>query len=176
MLGYITYLVVPNHFSLVIAYFLLWWVGAMLAKAYLDENLSIRSILPEASWMLALILAAIAGVVIYRSVEPGVFPFLMVRHFVVAALISMLLLTAARRLLARLSTLIRVPAAQIAGLSYGLYVLHVPILVQTGVASTWMLLPAVLVTLVLSYLADTALARWLSLRPNSSRTKRIEQA
>jgi len=165
VVAYVTYLAAPNHFSLVVAYFLLWWTGAMIAKVHLDGNLQIGAVLPEMIWLSALILVAAAGVVFYGSHGLGVFPILMVRHFVVAAAMALALFTPLRGLLASLSLRIARPAAVVAGLSYGLYVLHVPLLVQTGVANSWLLLPAFAGTVVLAYFSDSFLASRLPKAP-----------
>jgi peptidoglycan/LPS O-acetylase OafA/YrhL len=167
VLGYITYLAAPNHFSLVVAYFLLWWVGAMTAKSYLDGTLRISAVFPEAIWMSALIIVAVAGVVFYGSRGLGLFPILMVRHFVVAAGMALLLFTPLRGMMASLSLRVAGPAALIAGLSYGLYVLHAPLLAQTGAARTWLFLPALVGTVVLAYFSDSFLARRLPKAPRN---------
>jgi len=167
VLAYVSYLVVPNHFSLVIAYFLLWWVGAMLAKTYLDGSLRALSLIPEIAWLSALIGVAVVGMAMVGSAGLGVFPTLMVRHFAFAALLALIFLTPFRTLLARASGAFARPAALIAASSYGLYVLHYPLLIQTGVSTTVWFIPALLGTIVLAYLSDAVLARYLPRAPRT---------
>lgn len=170
VLAYIGYLVMPNHLALVGAYFLLWWAGAMAAHVYARTGTGpvpgflIDRLLIELAGLAALTVTAIAGVVVIGSRGVGFFPFLMVRHFAVALLLVVLALTPARRALVRVAAIAARPVVFTASLSYGLYVLHYPVLIQTGAGTSWWLLPVAVVTIGLAWLADVGLGRLLRRR------------
>lgn len=56
------YSIAPNHWSLVGAYFLVWWCGAMAANAYLSGGVNIRSMKVPFVWLLMLCVTS-AGIV-----------------------------------------------------------------------------------------------------------------
>ncbi|KXZ60582.1 Acyltransferase family protein [Microbacterium laevaniformans] len=157
VVAYGLYLLSPNHFALVVAYFLTWWLGAMAAYLYGKDRLSLSRSMPELAGVVLLIAAAGVGIWLYGFKGAGYFPFLMFRHFLVVAALYVVLLTPLRALLATLFSLTARPAAQVASISYGLYVVHYPILVQTGAAQSpiWVL-PALGATVIVAYIAD----RW----------------
>lgn len=67
--AYAIYMVVPNHWCLVAAYYLIWWCGAMAANGYLRGCRNICSMMVSLCWLLALTLIAAAGVYVqvYRG-------------------------------------------------------------------------------------------------------------
>jgi peptidoglycan/LPS O-acetylase OafA/YrhL len=88
---YASFSAFPNHFFLVGAYFLVWWSGAMAAAAYQAGSSSFWGMRDTLVWLVAL--CAVAGIVMaivgFRGV--GYYPALSLRHFVVAALLLLLL-------------------------------------------------------------------------------------
>lgn len=164
-LGYVSYLLVPNHFSLVLGYFLLWWAGAMAAKVYLDGAVTVRALLPEFAWLATLIGIAAVGVGLHSYEGLGVFPVLMLRHFVFGAVLLLILCTPARSVMARWSERVSRPAAVVASFSFGLYVLHYPILVQTGAVGTIWFFPALALTVALAWVVEIKLVNSLPPAP-----------
>jgi peptidoglycan/LPS O-acetylase OafA/YrhL len=165
--SYAVYLIAPNHFALVTAYFLIWWLGAMLAWAYLNGRLVFREFIPEVASGVVLCVLAVIGVVAYGQQGIGVFPVLMVRHFAIGLILLLLLVSPARRALAAASFGVRQPAAFLASISYGIYVLHYPIVIQTGSVGTWWLPVTLVATVGIALFADLGLARWLPKAPKS---------
>lgn len=167
VLAYGSYLLLPNHFSLVLAYFMLWWAGAMAAHLWMSGRLNLRSSLPEVSGLLSLSLVAFVGVFVYGFSGLGFFPFLIARHFLFAIALYFLLLTPVRKWMARSSLGLAGPAATVASISYGIYVIHYPVLVQTGADRTWVFVPALALTVLLAWVADRALPSLLPKAPRS---------
>jgi peptidoglycan/LPS O-acetylase OafA/YrhL len=164
-LAYVSYMIVPNHFSLVMSYFLIWWAGAMLARVYLDGALRIRAALPEIAWLAALVAAAALGVLVHGFEGIGFYPFLMLRHFAFALFLVLLVLSPVRILLARVSLRLARPAALVASISFGIYVLHYPLLVQSHASSSLWIIPAAAITVGLAYVADRVLPKLLPSAP-----------
>jgi len=167
VLAYVTYLATPNHVSLMIAYFLLWWVGAMVAHLWLTGRLTLAAAAPELLGLFSLTLVTSAGVGLYTYNGLGVFPVLMVRHSAFALVTFAVLFTPARKWLSRASVRVAKPAAKIASISYGLYVVHYPVLVQTKANQSWWLIAAVAATIALAWVADKFIP---SLLPRAPRT------
>ncbi len=164
--AYAAYALAPNHWSLVAAYFLVWWAGAMAADGYLRGGGDVRAVGATFGWLLALcgVAAAVTGVVGYRG--PGVYPFLPLRHFLVAAgMLAALYSGLGRRIAAICESLAR-PAADAASVSYGLYVLHYPLLVVWRRAWTPAGLALALgLVLAAAWLTDRKLNQWLPRAP-----------
>lgn len=169
VLGYGTYLIAPNHFSLVSAYLLVWWAGAVVADLYRSRMLSVSELLPTLGLLGLLCGTALAGVVFYGRSDVGVFPMLPLRHFAFALLCILLCGTALTRLAVRVASPMARPATYVASISYGLYVLHYPLLIQwEGAKTPGGFALAVLVLLTVSILGDRMLDKLLP-RPSQDR-------
>ncbi len=165
VLAYVSYLAFPNHFSLVVAYFLVWWVGAMAAHLYLRDELRLRFATPEIVGLISICVAAFIGLLLYGYSGFGYFPFLMLRHFLVVLGLFVLLLSPLRRLLATMSARVAGAAAAVASISYGLYVVHYPILIQTEANRSWWAIPALAATIAIAWVADRGTDRVLPRAP-----------
>jgi peptidoglycan/LPS O-acetylase OafA/YrhL len=165
--GYVGYMLVPNHWALVTAYFLVWWCGAMAAEAYSQGARDVRSLGASGCWLLLLATVAAAGVLITGYRGAGAYPFLMLRHFAASLIMLGVLFGPFGGWLASLFCRVSRPASAIAALSYGLYVLHYPLLVtwrraQTGPGLT----ASILLLAALAYVADRQMNRFLPRAPS----------
>ena len=136
--------------------------------SYLRGASDFRPFLPSLSWLAALCGVAATGVFIAGYKGVGFYPFLPLRHFAVGLLLLITLASPLGRLVASRCVLVARPAAALASISYGLYVLHYPILVDSRLSKSWPgLFVAILVLIAASYFAD----RWLNYRlPRAPRT------
>lgn len=164
-LCYAGYALWPGHVLLVAAYFLLWWAGAMAAAAYGRGARTVTALWVPLLWLavLALVAAAVVAIAGYRGV--GVYPVLPLRHIAVAGVLMVLGFGAIGRWAGRISVRVARPAAFLASISYGVYVLHYPLLVQWQRSTSAAGLVAAFVLLaILATLADRELARMLARR------------
>lgn len=161
--AYVLYVVHPNHWSLVISYFEIWWVGAMAAKAYLAGGSDFRAIGHSLSWLGALSLAAGLACFYVGYHGLGYYPFLLFRHFAVALLLCVVSFSAVGRRLSAVSFGWAPQLAWLASISYGIYVLHYPLLVQWNFAKTPAgLVVAIALLVTLAFLVDRKLNRMLA--------------
>ncbi|WP_138416451.1 acyltransferase family protein [Sinomonas gamaensis] len=158
VIGYASYLVFPNHLSLVCAYFSVWWGGAYLADIRGNSALSIRGALPVIAALLALSIAALLGVFVFGLGDPGVFPMLPLRHFVFASACIALCASPVGVWLVRAGAHGGSPAAFVASISYGLYVFHYPVLIQwRGARTPTGLIVGLIVLIAAAYICDRKL-------------------
>lgn len=165
-LSYVLFVAWPNHASLVATYFLIWWCGAMAGDAYLRGESNFKAFSPSLCWLSILcgISAVAVEIVGYKGF--GYYPFLQLRHFAIALTMLVAFSTPLGAIIARWCLPLARPAAFWASISYGLYVLHYPILVDWKRAQT---LPgfalALLILCSLAYLVDRKLNAWLPRAP-----------
>jgi peptidoglycan/LPS O-acetylase OafA/YrhL len=79
----ITYVIYPNFINNELMYLVIWWVGADMAKLYLQkQQISLRSLFIPLMALTGLILILIVNVMVHdHHVSSGVYPFLELRHF-----------------------------------------------------------------------------------------------
>ncbi len=167
-LAYASYLAVPNHFSLVAAYYLVWWCGAMTAEAYGRGARDARGLAGPLLWLAALCVVAGVGVGVVGYRGPGFYPALPLRHFAVALLMLLACFGPLGRAVASRALPVARPVGALASISYGLYAFHFPLLIdwhraQTPVGAA----VAAVVLVLLAWLAERQLIRVLPRAPSS---------
>lgn len=169
ILAYASYVAWPNHWSLVTAYFGLWWAGAVAAQAHAAGRLTLRGMAAALFWLVALAVAAAVVVLIVPDKGPGLYPMLMLRHFGVAPLILIVAVSPLARRLGDLALSAAAPAAWLASISYGLYVVHFPLVDRAGAA----LMPlAIAVSVLIAWAGDRRLNRFIASRLRRHRPER----
>lgn len=165
--AYGVYALLPNHLALVVAYYPLWWTGAMVAQAYLSGARDVRAVAAPLAWLVALCgIAAIVAAVGPRH-GVGLYPILPLRHVVVATVAVIAVFGPLGRWMARASLWSPALWSGIASISYDLYVLHMPLLVdwQRGRGAGGMAL-AVVLLLGLAWVVERWLPRLLPRAPS----------
>jgi peptidoglycan/LPS O-acetylase OafA/YrhL len=123
----------PNQVFLWLSYYVIWWCGVELADIYLHQGrFTFKKLTPvfvSLLFMLSLSLIPILHIHIYKLTELklGYYPFLTFRHFFAASLALFLGFIWYRHKMYWFDNLLG-SFALIAPISYGLYILHYPIL------------------------------------------------
>lgn len=154
-LSYISFFLWPNHFSLVLSYFIIWWTGAMIARSYLHGYRSFFRVGYSLIWLMVLIFIA-SIVVIYDGFDGFYrYPFLQVRHFVFALIAVLLIFSPIGRFINLVIKRFSISLTYIASVSYGLYLFHFPLLIQSFRSKSALgFLGMVIVLVVASHLFD----------------------
>ena len=129
--SYIIYFLSPGHFSLVISYFLIWWTGAMAAKSYLEGGRSLFGISWSSLWLI--ILFIIAVFIVYYVGFDGLYryPFLQARHFGFALIVVFFCFSSIGQKIFKIFSKTKLSSTYISSISYGLYLFHFPLVVQS---------------------------------------------
>jgi peptidoglycan/LPS O-acetylase OafA/YrhL len=135
LVGFATYWAHPNRISLFLWYFIIWWTGAEMARAYAAGiPLTLKSQRPV---ILSLGLACVPQVmatawwvcIAHHHPNFGLHPILELRHFIAAlnvVVVALALRSGGRRFVEIASR----PFGRVATISYGLYILHYPLCVK----------------------------------------------
>lgn len=153
------YSVAPSHFLLLPAYFLVWWCGAMMAERCLNPDAPRNVMVLPLGYLCAAVLVWVGVAVVQGIDRIGTYPVLMVRHFAIAAILIFLAISPVGPwAVARLGRDVawrRQAWGWASSVSYGVYVIHFPLLIQWSLADTWIgFLIALAVLLAVSDLAD----------------------
>ena len=159
VLSYTIYIIHPNHFLVMTAYFASWWAGAAVAEAYGSGKRDVRSMLLQLLALTATCAVATLPM-LFRHGRPSEYPALQANHLWSALLFTVAIFSPVGAYLAKFAKAVPVRlATTLASISYGLYVFHWPILVQWNVAqSDAGFAAAVVVLLAVSWLCDRELS------------------
>lgn len=136
LINLVAYIIFPNHIFVVCAYFLIWWTGLEMGEYFFGDRAKSQHRILSIYYIITLLI--LAGVAYYNQhvlhslLEAGTYPLLLIRHFAFA-FVCMLLTFHATALTKKALTLLR-PFAVLAPISYGIYILHYPIFIQTTFA------------------------------------------
>lgn len=162
VIGYLSYVAAPNHFSIVLAYLLVWWAGAFIADLYSSYELGLSSLIPLVGWIVALCLVAAVAYGYNDSANLSLFLRQSLRLFVFTLLCLAVVGSKLVNVLVRATSWLPGPAAYIASISYGLYLFHYPLLIQWDfVHSPLTFVVAVLLLVGISVIGDRYLDRVL---------------
>jgi peptidoglycan/LPS O-acetylase OafA/YrhL len=163
MLSLLIYVLLPNFPCLIIGFFQIWWLGARLADSWRG-----RQPVWQTTWVTQLGLLGSAlicfGFAEWRGFPFAIaeFPWLLVRQFLVALLLFYGLVFLVQRPWSQRIEKLSGAFAFSASLSYGIYVLHFPVLIDTGFyRSAGGLLAGGLLLFLLCWLLDRKLSLWL---------------
>lgn len=172
-LGALTYFVWPNQFSLFAWYYIIWWSGVEVARAYCAGSFpAFENQRPTLLALFCFCLAAGAGLFLHNRGRPaelafGAHPVLEFRHFGSSLLILMTGLFVTRWRWAKRAGVFTKGFAALAPISYALYVLHYPLLIKANYLSFLNnlgleLLGYLAVLLVLAYVCEVKLQGFLN--------------
>ncbi len=176
LLGFITFSILHNQVSLFLMYFVLWWSGAELARAYLSRvPLTIMSQRRSILYLTLFSILAAAPVwfarVHHQPLSFGIHPILEFRHFLACLLFLIIgLLWAHIRWVGFRS--IFGAFAYVAPISYGLYVFHFPLAVNSSYLEAINFAPLelsgyVAITFLIAYLAEVPFQNWINQKTSS---------
>ncbi|HEY3924358.1 MAG TPA: acyltransferase [Acidothermaceae bacterium] len=170
VLSYVVYVLRPNHWALVVAYFSIWWVGAILGYATITERRTkVEAAKVSLLWLGVLCLVSVAAIKYRGSHGAGLYPVLPARHFLFALACACLCMTPLTVVLRRVAVMVAPAAAFVASISYGLYVFHYPLLLNwTFATKPAGFVVALVILVVLAYFGDRKLDEWLP-RPKARR-------
>jgi peptidoglycan/LPS O-acetylase OafA/YrhL len=147
----------PGKAYLTLMYLPIWWLGAAIAQATLSQRLH-----PFLSGM-AIVLITLAGYVAgsYEQIRTsassiGLHPFIEIRHFAAAIVFAVVWMMAQKWLSMKHFTWLQ-PLAILAPISYGVYIVHVPLLrgVKFLLHDGWIAWSVFIVlTLIMAYLLE----------------------
>jgi peptidoglycan/LPS O-acetylase OafA/YrhL len=172
LIGFASYIIFPNQISLYLTYFIIWWTGAEVAKAYsTGEKPSIPTMkVPVAVLGLftALELAYVlfSWKVLHEQLRLGFHPFLELRHFVSAFLVVIIALCMSRKVWQAVDKIL-LPFSFFAPISYAIYVFHVPLSIGAEFLSFikypfFELIIYMALTFGAAYVAEVQIQKWFN--------------
>lgn len=124
------YIAVPNQVSLLLSYFITWWCGVEAGEIYLrTRRFTFQTIKPILICLFLLSLLSVVPCLLLDSKGFGYYPFLTFRHFFSAFLYVLIGLIWYRYKLIYFENIFKI-FYPLAGISYGLYIFHYPLLLR----------------------------------------------
>jgi peptidoglycan/LPS O-acetylase OafA/YrhL len=167
VISYIIYAIAPNPIALIACHFIIWWSGVEAARTYLDRGtFSPTNMQPIFSCLLVMVGLSAVPLFTVDSIRLGYYPFLIFRHFVMSLVLLKLGLMWYRRQLKYFDTIFGWFAC-VAPISYSLYILQYPILLQWDLSAyiphpLWRGAIEFGVLLGLCYLVELKLQPWVN--------------
>lgn len=165
---FLAMLAYPNQLSRFLAYFCIWWLGAVMSEVYLGRVQAREFFLA----LLPVVLVALCLAVLASNTDLEIdigssvlFPFLELRHFAGAVVIALVMFVWSLNGWKGFRPLFA-PFALLAPVSYAIYVLHFPIMADMRESldiSPWLTIPVTaLVTLVFAVLLEGPFQRTIN--------------
>ena len=179
MINLIIYILYPNHIFLVLSYFLIWWTGLELGEYFFGVSGKFQHKALIGYYIIFLLILSVKCYLFYKTDKDliiGYYPYLLVRHFGFA-FICLILTIYATSVTKRFIGILR-PFSHISPVSYGIYILHYPLWVQTSFAMPpYLQIPLKIVLLFgLAYIIEVVLQPKVNklLTLNLFKAKKIE--
>ncbi|EAZ88671.1 acyltransferase family protein [Crocosphaera chwakensis] len=129
-ISYVIYIIYPNAIALYLAYFIIWWCGVEAADIYLkQQRFTVRSMKPILICLFLMSIISFIPVISISTIRLGYYPFLNFRHFASAFLAILAGLIWYVNKLRYFDSILGFFYI-ISPISYGIYILHYPILAQ----------------------------------------------
>jgi hypothetical protein len=162
----VSYQIAPNQISLFLLYFIIWWGGAELAKAYPSGGMTFSSqralVIYLGAFLILIGTPALRAIYRRSALNPGKYPVLQFRHFLGAVTFLALALAWKPGRRPRMFSVF-------APFSYALYLFHYPLAIRASYLSfvrsaKVQTISYVGVTFLAAYLAEVRLQPWLAQR------------
>ncbi|KOR36514.1 MULTISPECIES: acyltransferase family protein [Planktothricoides] len=169
--AYVIYSIHPNQICLILTYFILEWLGVELGFIYLKhQKITLHH---TRNCLIAIaVMVIVTGLPIFSwsTIKLGHYPFLIFRHFLIGLIFLLISMGAFKINWQWFFKPLLSIFNQVYPISYGLYVLHYPLLVQWGLRNfhdqgrmPWPdLCLSFLTLIVLSYLAEIQLPKLIN--------------
>jgi peptidoglycan/LPS O-acetylase OafA/YrhL len=143
LLSYSIYIVFPNQIALLLSYFITWWCGVEAGEIYLrTKRFTFTTVKPILICLFLLSLLSAIPCFLLDIQGFGYYPFLIFRHFFSTFLYVLIGLIWYRYKLLYFEPIFSV-FAPLAGISYGLYIFHYPLLLRWNlkpyISNNWLM-------------------------------------
>jgi peptidoglycan/LPS O-acetylase OafA/YrhL len=130
IVSWFTYLIFPNHASLIISYLIIWWAGLESAVVFTrDRRFTYRNMKHILICLFMMLLVSFIPLFYEGNYQFGIYPVLTFRHFLSAFFFMVLGLIWWRNKLLGFDKMIG-SFSKIAPISYSLYLFHYPLLIM----------------------------------------------
>ena len=160
LINLIIYILFPNHIFLVLSYFMIWWTGLEMGEYFFGDSSKFQYKTLMSYYVAFLIILSFTSYVHHKTDKNmliGYYPYLLVRHFGFAFICLVLTIYATsitKKIIGVISWF-----SVISPISYGIYILHYPLWVQTsfGLPSVLEIPIKIILLMGLAYLIEIIL-------------------